>query len=133
MGCLHSVPDVLSIPLPHMTYDLSVEVDDRPYIWSIRSLLSSTVVHLKRSVDTVQNIKVKSLAIFIENSHFTVRTESIVTHVSENIKQIQTTDVDGLIMPDDCHCTYTTIKSTRRYCSINLSKGYILLKIYHFN
>lgn len=100
MGCLHSVPDILSIPFPHMTYDLSVGVDDRPYIWSIRSLLSSTVVHLKRSVDTVQNIQVKSLAIFIENSHFTVRTESIVTHVSENIKQIQTTDVDGLLMPD---------------------------------
>lgn len=100
MGCLHSIPDVLSIPLPHMTYYLSVGVDDRPYIWSIRSLLSSTVVHLKRSVDTVQNIQVKSLAIFIENSHFTVRTESIVTHVSENIKQIQTTDADGLLMPD---------------------------------
>lgn len=85
MGCLHSVPDVLSIPLPHVTYDLSVRVDDRSYIGSIRSLLSSTIVHLKCSVDTVQNIKVKSLAIFIENSHFTVRTESNVTYVSENI------------------------------------------------
>lgn len=90
MGCLHSVPDVLSIPLPHVTYDLSVRVDDRSYIGSIRSLLSSTIVHLKCSVDTVQNIKVKSLAIFIENSHSTVRTESNVTYVSENIKQIQT-------------------------------------------
>lgn len=85
MGRLHSVPDVLSIPLPHVTYDLSVRVDDRSYIGSIRSLLSSTIVHLKCSVDTVQNIKVKSLAIFIENSHFTVRTESNVTYVSENI------------------------------------------------
>lgn len=86
MGCLHSVPDVLTIPLPHMTYDLSVGVDDRPYIGSIGSLLTATVVHLKRSVNTVQNIQVKSLAIFIENSYLTLLLEmKTMLHVYQKI------------------------------------------------